>query len=357
MAVTSFGVNDALAVKVWARRLDVEALKETHFASYIGSSASSLAQEMTELKKGPGDQITWGLRMLASGEGVSEGEVLEGNEENITRYSDTMIINELRHAIRVKNEGSIDRQRVPYELREEAYETLKDWWADRLDTSFFNVLAGNTAQNNKKYTGFNDPLAPSSNRVIRPGAKTDDQSLTNSEPFKLSLIDDARNKASTAAPPLRSIKGLGRDVDYVCFVHPDQVLSLRKDTASAGNWFDLQKSRLQGGERDSSAFYTGAVGIYNRTLLVEAHRIPQGVNSSSGVSVSSTRRAVFCGAQAISVAFGKNGGPTKFKWVEDVFDYENELGVAGSLIFGMKKGRYNGEDFGSIVISTYAVPA
>jgi len=357
MATTTFGVNDPLAVKLWSRRLDVEALKQTFFASYIGTTASSLAQEMTEPKKGPGDQVTWGLRMLAHGDGVSEGQVLEGNEESLTMYSDAMVINELRHGIRVKNKQTIDAQRVPYDLREEAYETLKDWWADRLDTAFFNTLAGNTAQTNDKYYGFNAPLAPSANRVIRPGGKTTDQTLVAADIFTLNLIDKCVNIAKTASPMLRPIKGLARDVDYVIFVHPDQVLSLRSDTATVGNWFDLQKARLMGGEKDGSALYTGAVGIYNRTLIVEATRLPKGVNSTNATPVDLTRRAVFCGAQAMSVAFGQAGSMTKFSWSEKLFDYEDELGVKAGLVFGMKKDRYDNEDFGTITVPTYAAPA
>jgi N4-gp56 family major capsid protein len=320
MATTSYGVNDALAVKLWSKRMDVEALKDTHYSAYIGTTATSLAQEMTETKKGAGDQVTWGLRRLASGDGVSEGEILEGNEEAISRYSDSMVINELRHAIRVKNRGSIDAQRVPYDLREEAYETLKDWYADRKDECFFNALAGNTAQTDLKRTGFNATVAPSATKIIRPAAVANDESLSTTNPMTLSLIDRARNRARTAAVPMRPIKGLGRDVDYVCFVHPDQVLTLRTDAATAGNWFDLQKARLQGGEIMSNAIYTGAVGIYNRTLIVEADRVPRGVNSSTGAAVANSRRAIFCGAQALGVAYGKDGGKTKFKWKEELID-------------------------------------
>jgi hypothetical protein len=38
-----------------------------------------------------------------------------------------------------------------------------------------------------------------------------------------------------------------------------------------------------------------------------------------------------------------------------VFDYEQELGVAVSCIFGMKKTVYDSVDFSTIVISTSAV--
>lgn len=357
MSNTTYGVNDALSNKLWSKRLDVEALKTTVFNDYIGTTTSSLGQEKTETKKAAGDKVTYALRMLASGDGVAEGQVLEGNEEALTTYSDSLTLGELRHAVKIRNEGTIDRQRVPYDLRSEAYAALTDWFSDRMDTVWFNQLAGYTAQSDARYFGFNTPTAPSTNRVIRAGAQANDQSLTNSNTFTLNLIDKARNKATTATPQLRPISGLGRDVDYVCFLHPDQILSLRADTATAGNWFDLQKARLTGGDIDKNSLFTGTVGIYNRTLLVESTRVPLGVNASTGAAISNTRRAIFCGAQAITLAFGKDNTQTKFKWTEKMFDYDHELGVAASCIFAMKKTRFNSEDYGTVVISTYAAPA
>lgn len=358
MSTHTIGVNDALAVKLWSNRMDVEALKETVASEYMGSGAGSLCQIMTETKKSAGDSIKWGIRMLASGEGTTENETQEGNEEGLTRYSDSLLINELGHAHRVRNEGTIDRQRVPYDMREECYDSLKDWYADRIDTAFFNQLAGYTAQANTKYTGFNATIAPSSTRIFRGGAvATDELMASSTQEFKLSLIDKAVNRAKTTSPMLRPIKGLGKDVDYVCFIHPDQVLSMRADTATAGNWFDLQGKRLQGGEGDKSGLYTGALGIYNRTLIVENTRVPQGVNSTTGAAVSNTRRAIFCGAQASGLAFGKGGGKNKFKWVEELFDYDRELGVRASSIFGIKKTVYNSVDYGTIVLGSYATPA
>ena len=194
MATHTIGVNDALAVKLWSNRMDVEALKETTAYEFMGTGAGSLCQIMTETQKGAGDSVKWGIRMLATGEGTTENETQEGNEEGLTRYSDALLINELGHAHRVRAEGTIDRQRVPYDMREECYDSLKDWSADRVDTWFFNQLAGNTVQSNLKYTGFNAPIAASATRIIRANAKTTDQTLAaTTENFTLSLIDKAVN--------------------------------------------------------------------------------------------------------------------------------------------------------------------
>lgn len=359
MATHTIGVNDALAVKLWSQRMDVEALKETTAYEFMGAGAGNLCQIMTETQKGAGDSIKWGIRMLASGEGTTENETQEGNEEGLTRYHDLMVINELGHAHRVRAEGTIDRQRVPYNMREECYDSLKDWSADRVDTWFFNQLAGNTVSGlSTKYLGFNAAVAPSSTRIFRANAKTTDQALAaTTENFTLSMIDKAVNRAKTTSPMLRPIKGLGKDIDYVCFIHPDQTLSMRADTATVGNWFDLQGKRLQGGEGNSSGLYTGAIGIYNRTLIVENTRVPKGVHSTAGTAVDNTRRAIFCGAQSLGLAFGKGGGKNKFKWVEEMFDYDRELGVRTSFIAGMKKTVYNSVDYGTIVLASYAAPA
>ena len=40
---------------------------------------------------------------------------------------------------------------------------------------------------------------------------------------------------------------------------------------------------------------------------------------------------------------------------EELFDYQNELGVSCGFIAGMKKTRFNSADFGAIVLSSYAV--
>jgi N4-gp56 family major capsid protein len=136
MAVTTFGVNDALAVKLWSKKLAVEALKATSIAPLIGPSADSIIQRKEELSKGAGDRVTFGLRTQLTGDGVTEGEVLQGNEESLTTYSDAAVINELSHAVRMKGETRIDQKRVPFNLRDEARSGLRDWYAKRMSVSF-----------------------------------------------------------------------------------------------------------------------------------------------------------------------------------------------------------------------------
>lgn len=168
----------------------------------------------------------------------------------------------------------------------------------------------------------------------------------------LDLIDQAVEQAKIASPLIRPIKYMGGEY-YVAFLFPSQVRSLRTNT-SAGQWLDITKAALTGGDPNGQNIFTGALGVYNGVVLHEAFRVTRGVNSSTGASVANTRRAVLAGAQAIALGFGSSYADQEFKWVESMFDYEREFGVAARAVMGMKKVVFNSADFGAIVISTYS---
>ena len=347
MANTEYGVNHPLAVKQWARKLFQEALKETYIGRFVGTSSNSLIQRKDDVSKDKGDRITIGLRMQLTGEGVAGDATLEGNEEALTTYHDNVFIDQLRHAVR--SAGKMSEQRVPFSIREEAKDGLKDWWADRMDTAFFNQICGNTGQSDTKYTGMQAAIAPSADRIIlADGTHTSEASLSTTDVFQLTFLDRALVKAKTATPLIRPIRYKGGEY-YVAFLHPYQVYNLRTDaTAARVTWYDAQKARVQGGEMDDNPIFSGALGIYNGIVLHESTRIPVAPTNSE------VRRAVLCGAQAAALAFGQGSNMDKPQWYEELFDYGNQLGVEAGRIWGLKKMVFNGTDFGTIVISTQA---
>ena len=143
MSLTEFGVNHPLANKLYSKKLFHEALKATWFQKFIGTSSDAVIQLNPELKE-VGDKLTFGLRMLLTGQGVQGDGTLEGYEEQLVFYPDSININQIRHAVR--SQGRMSEQRVPYSVRDEARMGLSDWHADRMDTAFMNQLAGNTNQ-------------------------------------------------------------------------------------------------------------------------------------------------------------------------------------------------------------------
>lgn len=352
MATTSFPTNHPLAVKLWSKKLFVDALKATWFDKFMGDSSNSLIQVKSELNKSAGDKITYGLRMQLSGAGVLGDGTLEGNEEGLSTYSDSVLIDQLRHAVR--SAGKMSEQRVPFSVREEARQGLQDWWSDRLDTAIMNHLAGNSAQTDLAYTGSNATLiADSAHRLWPSHMATGNESISTTDTLALTMIDAAVERAKLASPQIRPVKVAGNDY-YVMFIHPINTYALRAGSASAGSWFDIQKAAMTGGQIESNPIFTGALGVYNGVVLHESTRVPLLVNSS-GVAVANSRTCILAGAQALTFAYGRNSSGGEMSWVEEVFDYGNQLGVSAGLIYGTKKNRFNSADFGTIAISTYAL--
>ncbi|MFM9928204.1 N4-gp56 family major capsid protein [Variovorax sp. H27-G14] len=355
MALSQYGVNHPLAVKLWAKKLFQEALADTFFAKFMGTSSASLIQIKDETSKGAGDRITIGLRMQLTGDGVQGDGTLEGNEEALATYTDNLFIDQLRHAVR--SAGKMSEQRIPFSVRDEAKAGLKDWWQGRLDTWFFNQLGGNTAAIDTRYTGNQAAIAPDANhQLFVTGAN--DQALGAGNVFTLSMIDKCVETAKTlnqqgsSAPIIRPLRIDGED-KYAMFLHPYQVYDLRTST-NAGQWLDIQKAAMTGGKVEKNPIYTGALGEYNGVVLYQSQRVPTGVNSGTNAAIPTVRRAIFAGAQAGVMAYGKNGSDSEMDWNEELFDYGNQLGVEAGLIAGLKKTRFNNQDFGTIVVSSYA---
>jgi N4-gp56 family major capsid protein len=352
MAVTSYGTNDPLAVKLWSKLLSVEVLKTTWASRFMGPTSSSIIQIKDETSKTAGDKITYGLRMQLTGSGVIGDGTLEGQEEALTTFSDSLIINQLRHAVR--SAGRMSQQRVPFVVRDEALSGLRDWWADRIDASWLNQIGGYTPQADTRFTGLQAVTdADLAHHKFTLGTvSVGDQSLTSADTFTLSVIDKAVEAARTLSPAIRPVNVNGRNF-YALFMHPYQVTDMRTNT-STGQWLDIQKSVMTGGDIEDNPIFDGSLGMYNGVILHSDSRVPQGITSTSGAAITTVRRAIFCGAQAAMMAYGRDNGPERFTWVEELFDYENELGVSAGLIFGLKKTIFNSADFATILCASYA---
>lgn len=355
MATTSFGVNDALAVKLWSKSLAVAEREYLDIAPLIGEGEDSIIQLKTETRKGAGDRVTYPLQTILTGDGKTEGETAEGNGEALSLYADSLVINELGHVVGVKSENTIDAQRVQFDLREMARNGLGRWWGMRKSVSFFNQVCGNTAQTNTKYTGLNATSAPvGTGRQIWAGAATNDQGLTSSDIFTLDLIDAAVEAAKVGDNMVRPIM-IGGQPKYVMYLHPYQVTAMRTNAAT-GQWMDIAKAAMMGGQISNNPIYTGALGEYNGVVLRSSQDVPLGCNSSTPTTaVANTRRAVLLGAQAAMIAYGQNnGGPNKYRWNEELLDHKRKLEVSAWSIWGLKKTVFNSSDFGTVVVSTYA---
>ena len=364
MADTTFGVNDALAVKLWARRLEYDIVYRTDISSLIGTSPNSIIQLKTETQKESGDKVTFPLMKKLTGDGFTESEVAEGNGESLSLYSDAILINELGHVVEVPNRGrSIDAQRVPIMLREAARQGLRTWKSERMSKVFFNHVCGYTPETRAKFNGNNTIVAPTRSIWVDstgPAVNDGDEDLVAGDEFTLSYVDFARELAETGDSPLRpvNVEGVdgGRDISggrYVMYLHPYQVTDLRTNT-DTGQWLDIQKAALAGNASSKNPIYTDALGEYNNVILKKANHVTQGVNSSTGAAITDVRRAVLLGAQSCAIAFGKGNGPSTYAWNEELIDHKRKLEVSIMCMYGMKKTQFDSEDFGVVTVSSYA---
>lgn len=359
MATTSFGVSDAMAVKLWAKEV-AEAERDTSdIAKLMGEGDDSIIHVKSDLSKGSGDQITYALRTRIDGAGFGSGEKAQGNSRGLDFYSDSLYINELGQTVGIRNKTTIDAQRIPFDLREQGKNALVQWWKDRKSVTFFNHVGGYTPANTAsatsgpKFTGLNTVTAHTASRRIWAGSASNDQGLSSSDTFTVSLIDRAKEIAMTGNNMVRPIE-MGTNPKYVMYLDPAQVTSLRTNTGT-GQWLDITKAAMAGMDATKSPIYTGALGEYNNVILRQSQDVSQGVNASTGAAITTVRRAVLLGAQAAVVGYGKaSNGPMKYRWSEELFDHDRELELGAWCVWGMKKCVYNSVDFGVVTVSTYA---
>lgn len=360
MANTNFGVNHPLAVKLYSEKLFREALKETYIGKFIGNNSSSLVQMLTDTQKGAGDKITFGLRMQLNQAGVSGDNTMEGNEEALSFYNDSVTIDQLRNAVR--SQGRMSEQRVPYSMREEARMALTDWMSNAMDLGFFNQICGNTGETDTRKTGMIATVAPTTaagagdgiSRLIVGGSHDAETSLSATTTHAITLrdLDVAVARAKTMSPVMKTLRIKGEDY-YVAFIHPYQTYQLRGQTNS-GQWADIQKAAIQGGNITGNPIFTGALGVYNGVILHESTRVPNIVGTPASGTTANFRRGALCGAQAAAIAFGQDNGPNRTTWNEKMFDFGNQLGVAAGVIWGLKKSVFNSTDFSSVALAGYA---
>jgi len=347
MAVTAFGTNDAQTVKLWSSLTLREALKATLFSRLMGTGKGAILQKMTELEKSAGDQIKYDLLMQMTGDGVTGDNRMRDSEEALVYYQDTVNIDQLRNAHLFRR---MSQQRTLHNLRSDAKGNLADWFSGKFDSYMFRTLCGDTS-----LTHGQTATAPTSEHTLWSGDATSQGTIGANDQFSLADIDYAIEMAKTLTPPIRPTEAAGEQM-YVMVLHPYSVTDLRLDVAASAyfTWPDIQMYANKRGLKNP--IFTGALGIYNNVVLIEANRI---YNPTSTVYNN-----LFLGAQAGVFAMGgaydaiestRVGKDNLMSWYEEKDDYGNEKGISVGSIFGMNKSVFNSKDYGLVTIQSYGV--
>lgn len=373
MSTTSMSSSNALTVKLWERKAWAEALQRTAFGHLFNRGCVYYPEEFKG-SKSRGDNVTFSYTGKLTGVPLGEGQVAYGNEEALDIGSFSMSLGEtFIRPVAMPADDSLEQQRTKLNFAEKARASLTNRSAELLDYSCFNQLAGisptslslagttytSSGFNSMKHVlGLNSAVAPTTNRLIRPSAISADESLTSDHKFSLELIDYALELADRSRQPLERLS----DQTFDLYLSPEQVTDLRHDSSGV-TWYTQQLAHIQAGKDNTieKTFKNNmvALGVYNNVNIYQHPRVAYGVNSSSSAAITSVRRAVLVGKDALAFASADGGRPTDtsvpFKFKEQMMDYDRALGIGAQMIYGLKKmSPSNGDDIGVIVIPTYA---
>ncbi len=324
-------------------------MADTDFFRFASKDESALMMILDDLQKHAGDNVTFGVSELLLGAGVLDLNTLTGNEESPITYGDSLFIHELAHAILLA--GPISDQRILFDRRTTGRSRLSDWYAARTDHSAANQLAGYTPQTDTRFTGLQATIATT--RQILPAGITDAANITSANTFDITYIDTGTNNAKAITSGIRALRVGGRDF-YILFQHTAQATDMRKNT-SLGQWLDIQKAAMTGGDIGDNPIFWMALGMYRQTLIHENVRITNAV-ANAGTAVANTKRALMCGAQSAVLAFGRSQNDAqKFRWLEELRDFSRQIGIGVSAIWGLVKVQFNSQDFGVQCIDTYGI--
>ena len=333
MAIGNSVTIAGLRVELWRKQLFADVRDELYMTRFMGTSPRSMVQELTDLKKQKGSNISFGLGMKLSGDGITGDSELEGQEEQMTDYDEDLVIDQLRHAVRLT--GRMDEKKSAYNMRMSAKERLTDWWAERIDEEIIDKLCGDTSS-----TFSNTPTAAAATRQVRAGGAAAIANITTAMKMDTKVLDAAKQTAKLADPKIRPLRVGGKEM-YVAILHPYDATNLRQDPV----WNQAQREANVRGEKNP--IFSGALGIYNGIVIHEHEYIYRTNDGSASAYVA---RNVLCGQQAAVFGWG-----APVKWVEKSFDYGNKWGISVGAIFGVIKPIFNSLDYG--VITMYAASA
>jgi N4-gp56 family major capsid protein len=370
MALTAS--TDALRPELWQKELYKDVMDNLYFNKFMGEGINNIVQTKSDLKKSKGDTVTIPLTTKLSGDGVTGDSELEGNEEAISPYSDSISIDQWRTAVRLT--GKLDEQKNVFDMRMDAKNKLSIHLQEFIERQIFMKLAG---VNNTTITDVNDNIVaanclwsntpdqvPTADTAAGYGTNYlcadwgGATSLATTDLISPELISRAKVKANTTASPrMIPLKISGKNY-WVMFIHPWQAFDLKNNATFA------QAQREAQSRGDENPIFTGALGVWDGVILHEHEYVPfldiaggAGGGNNFYAAASGTNfaavdafRALLCGQQA--AAFVQTG--ESMGMIEETFDYKNKVGYATGLIGGIQKVSFNDNDYGVIAVDTAA---
>jgi N4-gp56 family major capsid protein len=318
-----------LEVSRWAKELQVEVGKEIYFSKFMGEGPGN-AIHVKQVEEGVGKDVTFGLVTQLTGNPITGDSPLEGSEQSLSTYANTVSLNQKRLAVR--DTGKFENSKVLYNFRSTALDLLKQQYAELIDADIFSALTATTA-NHAYYSaeagGYSaDGTDPKTALGAGDKIALDDISAMKT----IAKIGGAFNYK------IRPLRVDGKEY-YVLILHPE----VAYDLFTLSDWQTAQREAQVRG--NDNPLFSGALGVWDG-VVVHSHESISTFDDGGGAAVKGARN-IFMGAQA--ACFADNSG---MNWIEKTFDYGNQLGISAGKIYGVGISDYNNKDYGVIQYMT-----
>lgn len=413
MAATQFargGTNTNLVPQIWSKDDFKHAFNSNPLAPFMGGGDDSIIQVGKDFLKQKGDKITFGLRGLDNANGQGNDGTYEGNEGSMSFYDMSVEIAERGHSQKLN--GNMTEQSAYTTLRDKAKLTLTEWTARAQAADLISALSGMpTMEIMGKVTGkkalctgsTTDYISTVNQVSVSKGAtalrsfiggqtsagvlsRVANHSNVTSEAKclmgtkvidyvrRMALRDYALNASGEAISisPIRPLMINGHP-HYILFINELQLKSLRAETAFLNA---LTYADKRGGD---NKIFKAVDYVWNNVLIKvtdllhmrsgtsatedwAATEYFEGTGTSGAVTSADTcasgvtvARALFCGAQAATLAWGKMP-----RWSDGYGDgpHNTKYIVHTDMIYGVKKSVFGtgvagaNVDFGCIAVDT-----
>lgn len=309
------------AVQRWAEDVWLELPERVFWAPYMVEDVNAIIQVKKDLEAQPGEKVSYTLARQLSAAAITGDSTLEGNEEAISFYTDSVTVTQNRNAVRLN--GRMSEKRTAYSQRLTAKQLLKDWLAARIDTDIFTAIAS------------------SPTTVVFGGTAVSTATIAVGDYLTLALISTAKVKARKATPQIYPVNIEGGDY-FLLVIAPDCLVDLKTRDPQ---WAQSQRDAQLRGE--DNPLFTGMEGVWDQAVIRTSTRLALATNFGAGGNLTGAVN-LFMGRQAGVFAWGM-----KPEWVEQAYDYGNKTGFAIGAIYAAKKAVFNSVDNGAIAVDVY----
>ena len=314
-----------LQVSRWAKELQSEVSKGVYFSKFMGEGPGN-AIHVKQIEDGKGKDVTFGLVTQLTGSAITGDSSLEGNEQSLSTFSNTVSTNQKRLAVR--DTGKFANSKVLYDFRSTSLDLLKTQYSELIDADIFSALS--TTSGTHAY--YRADASASVYATSDPKAALDAaDGITLAD---ISAMKTLAQIGGSANYRMRPIRVDGNDY-YVLVLHPE----VAYDLFELDEFQQIQREAQNRGE--SNPLFSGALGIYNG-VVIHSHEGVNTFDNGGGAAVKGARN-LFMGAQAACFAESSD-----MMWVEKTFDYGNQLGISAAKIYGVDISDYNSKDYGVI---------